>query len=160
MVNCKIWPSKYHGELRNLALKISWWTAKLTVWFSWSTAKLFPPNFMWCSCSVCDQWRKLNTVAFKFILPRHRDPCNCTCVRCQIMQASLLLVYDMISLLQYNYSFRTRRGDLNMSEPTPHGTTWTFKSNDGTRPRYLSRCFVLSCKIVQRHCYFLNFSRL
>ena len=52
------------------------------VLFSWSTAKLFPPNFMWCSCSVCDQWRKLNTVAFKFILPRHKDPCNCTCVFC------------------------------------------------------------------------------
>ena len=55
---------------------------KLTVWCSWSTTKLFPPNFMWCSCSVCNQWRKLNTVAFKFILPRHRGPCNCTCVFC------------------------------------------------------------------------------
>ena len=52
------------------------------VLFSWSTAKFFPPNIRWCSCSVCDQWRKLNTVAFKFILPRHKDPCNCTCVFC------------------------------------------------------------------------------
>ena len=65
MVNCEIWPSNYHGLI-----------------YSWSTAKIFPPIIRWCSCSVCDQWRKLNTVMFKFILPKHKDPCNCTCVFC------------------------------------------------------------------------------
>ena len=72
--------------------------------------------------------------------------------------------YDTRYLI--NYSFRTKREvrgyvhrttefgnlwfELKMSEPPPHGTTWTFKSNDGTRPRYRSWCFAPSCKIAKK----------
>jgi len=36
----------------------------------------------WCSCSVCDEWGKLNAVAFKIILLSHDDPCVCICGFC------------------------------------------------------------------------------
>ena len=39
---------------------------------------------------------------------------------------------------------------LKMSEPVPHTSTWTFKSNDGTRLRYLPKCFASSCKIGKK----------
>ena len=60
---------------------------------------------------------------------------------------------------------------LKMSEPVPQVITWRFKSNGGTRPRYLveyfapfkikKKAFVLSefIKTSQHYGFFMKFSR-
>ena len=46
------------------------------------TIQLLFSHCSWCSCSVCDEWGKLNGVAFKIILATHDDPCVCICGFC------------------------------------------------------------------------------
>ena len=45
MVNCEIWTLKYHGELRNLALKISWRTAKLSTQNIMVNCEIWPSKY-------------------------------------------------------------------------------------------------------------------
>ena len=37
-----------------------------------------------------------------------------------------------------------------MSEPVMYASTWKFKSNDGSTPRYLTWCFASSSKIEEK----------
>ena len=150
------------------------------------------------------------------VLPRHRDPCNCTCVFCDgdsqssellsprypmqhllcppscqfhlsnvslydwdcifnrcssytvwlrfcIMQALLLLfLWHDTSLLQYNYSFRMKRGDLSWicrswHRMGPHGHLSQMTGRDQDTSHDASHRLA---RLQKRYWYFLNFSRL
>ena len=39
---------------------------------------------------------------------------------------------------------------IKMLEPVTHVSTWKFKSNDGSTPRYLTWCFASSSKIEEK----------
>jgi len=160
MVNCEIWPSKYHGELRNLALKISWRTAKLSTQNIMVNCEIWPSKYH----GKLRNWPS----DFRGQLRNYSLQISCG-VRAVFVisgaswiQWRLSLFFQDIGSLQLHLRSLSDHAGLTLdvlvydtstmytSEPTPHGTTCSFMSNDGTRPRYLSWCFAPSCKIAKK----------